>query len=241
MDRIATVRVNGPMRSFLVPAPVGRRSAQLVVGLVLYTLSMALLVHADLGNMPWDVLSQGIARRTGASFGTVTLAISVLVLVCWIPLRQRPGVGTVANVLVIGFLVDPLLDLLDLLPDLPWAARAAMAGLGIVMNAVATGLYVGTLLGPGPRDGLMTGLVRRTGRPVAVVRTAIEVVVVSVGWALGGRLGVATVVYAVAVGPLVHLVLHRLTIESLPAQVCQLPRVVSAPVAAPTAQARVVR
>ena len=212
MDRIATVRVNGPMRSFLVPAPVGRRSAQLVVGLVLYTLSMALLVHADLGNMPWDVLSQGIARRTGASFGTVTLAISVLVLVCWIPLRQRPGVGTVANVLVIGFLVDPLLDLLDLLPDLPWAARAAMAGLGIVMNAVATGLYVGAQLGPGPRDGLMTGLVRRTGRPVAVVRTTIEVLVVSVGWALGGRLGIATVVYAVCVGPLVHLVLPRLTI-----------------------------
>ncbi|MBD8058548.1 hypothetical protein IC607_06165 [Cellulomonas sp. JH27-2] len=200
------------MRTFLVPAPVGRRSAQLVVGLVLYTLSMALLVHADLGNMPWDVLSQGIARRTGASFGTVTLAISVLVLVCWIPLRQRPGVGTVANVLVIGFLVDPLLDLLDLLPDLPWAARAAMAGLGIVMNAVATGLYVGAQLGPGPRDGLMTGLVRRTGRPVAVVRTTIEVLVVSVGWALGGRLGIATVVYAVCVGPLVHLVLPRLTI-----------------------------
>lgn len=196
-----------------ISAPVGRRTAQLSVGLVLYTASMALLVHASLGNMPWDVLSQGISRRTGASFGTVTIAISVLVLLCWIPLRQRPGVGTVANIAVIGLLVDPALALLNRLPDpLPLAVRIAMAVGGIALNAVATALYVGAQLGPGPRDGLMTGIVRRTGRSVALVRTSIEVAVVSAGWALGGRLGLATLAYALLVGPMVHLILPRVTI-----------------------------
>ncbi|ROS30928.1 YitT family protein [Cellulomonas sp. PhB150] len=206
--------MQSPVASFRIPAPVGRRSVQLLVGLVLYAASMALLVHSGLGNMPWDVLTQGISRRTGASFGTITVAVSVLVLLCWIPLRQRPGVGTVANVLVIGVLVDPFLAALDQLPDpLPMAARVAMAVSGIVLNALATGLYVGAQLGPGPRDGLMTGLVGRTGWPVAPVRTSIEVVVVAAGWALGGTVGFATLAYALLVGPLVHVFLPRLTVR----------------------------
>jgi len=200
-----------------VTAPV-RRGTQLLGGLVLYAASMALLVHAGLGNMPWDVLTQGISRHTGLSFGTITLLTSVLVLACWIPLRQRPGVGTIANVLVIGLLVDPFLAGLDRLPDpLPLAARVAMVVVGIVLNALATGLYVGARLGPGPRDGLMTGLVTRTGRSVRLVRTSIEVVVVAAGWALGGTVGLATVAYAVGVGPLVHVFLSRLTVPLPPA------------------------
>jgi uncharacterized membrane protein YczE len=191
-----------------------RRSAQLLGGLVMYAASMALLVHAGLGNMPWDVLTQGLSERTGLSFGTITLATSVVVLACWVPLRQRPGVGTVANVLVIGLLVDPFLAGLDGLPDpLPLAVRIALAVVGILLNALATGLYVGARLGPGPRDGLMTGLVARTGRSVRLVRTSIEVLVVAAGWALGGTVGLATVAYAVAVGPLVHVFLSRLTVS----------------------------
>ncbi len=197
----------------MIPAPATRRLTQLGAGLVLYAVSITLLVHAGLGNMPWDVLTQGIARHTGASFGTITLITSAVVLVCWIPLRQKPGVGTIANVLVIGLLADPFLALLDLLPDpLPLAARIAMAALGIVLNGLATGLYVGAGLGPGPRDGLMTGLVARTGKPVALVRTSIEVVVVVTGVLLGGTFGVATVAYALGVGPLVHVFLPRLRI-----------------------------
>jgi len=191
----------------------GRRGVQLAAGLVAYAASMALVVHANLGSMPWDVLTQGIARHTGASFGTVTLVTSAVVLACWIPLRQRPGIGTIANVLVIGVLIDPFLAALDHLPEpLPLAARVALMAGGIVLNGLATGLYVGARLGPGPRDGLMTGLVARTGRPIRLVRTAIEVTVVAAGWALGGTVGVGTVAYALAIGPLVQLFLPRLTV-----------------------------
>jgi uncharacterized membrane protein YczE len=190
-----------------------RRGVQLGAGLVAYAISMALVVHAGLGSMPWDVLTQGLSRHTGASFGTVTLVTSAVVLACWIPLRQRPGVGTVANVLVIGVLIDPFLAVLDRLPDpLPIGARVALMVVGIVLNGLATGLYVGARLGPGPRDGLMTGLVARTGRPIRLVRTGIEVTVVAAGWVLGGTVGVGTVAYALAVGPLVQLFLPRLTV-----------------------------
>jgi uncharacterized membrane protein YczE len=190
-----------------------RRSVQLGLGLVLYAVSMALMVDSGLGNMPWDVLSEGLTVLTGATFGTVTLALSALVLACWIPLRQRPGVGTIANVLVIGLLVDPFLRLFEALGDLPLAGRVVTAALGIGLNALATALYVGAGLGPGPRDGLMTGLVARTGRPVALVRTGIEVVVVVTGIALGGTFGVATVAYALLVGPVVHVLLPRLMVR----------------------------
>ncbi|MGN8245337.1 YczE/YyaS/YitT family protein [Cellulomonas soli] len=197
-----------------------------------------MLVHAGLGSMPWDVLSQGVSRRTGHSFGTVTLVLSALVLACWIPLRQRPGIGTVANVLVIGLLVDPALALLDRLPEsLPLVARIALVLGGIVLNAVATGLYIGARLGPGPRDGLMTGLVARTGRSVRLVRTSIEVVVVAVGWALGGTVGLGTLAFALAIGPLVHLLLPVLSVPALvePDPVpAPLPVPVPGPAPAPT-------
>ena len=190
-----------------------RRGSQLLIGLVLYAASIAMVVHAGLGSMPWDVLTQGLVRHTGLSFGAVTLVTGVVVLACWIPLRQRPGLGTVANVIVISVLVDPFFAVLDRLPDpLPIGARIALAAAGIVLNGIATGLYVGARLGPGPRDGLMTGLVRRTGRSVRLVRTTIEVVVVAAGWALGGTVGFATLAYALAIGPLVHVFLPLFTV-----------------------------
>lgn len=190
-----------------------RRTVQLAIGLVLYAVSVTVLVRAGLGTMPWDVLSQGVARRTGLSFGTVTLAISAAVLVAWWPLRQRPGAGTVANVLVIGFLVDPFLALLALLPHpLPRIAAVGLVVLGIGLNGLATALYIGARFGPGPRDGLMTGLVARTGRSTRLVRTSIEVVVVAAGWLLGGTAGVATLAYALVIGAVVHPLLPRFTV-----------------------------
>lgn len=192
-----------------------RRALQLLVGLVLYAASIALLVRAGLGNMPWDVLSEGLSERLGWTFGTVTVVVSVVVLLCWIPLRQRPGLGTVANVLVIGVLVDPFLALLGLLEDpLPLALAVAMTVVGIGLNGLATALYIGTRLGPGPRDGLMTGLVARTGWSVRIVRSGIEVAVVAVGWLLGGTVGLGTLGYALLIGPLVHALLPRFTVPA---------------------------
>ena len=189
---------------------VPRRLTQLFAGLVLYGISMALLVRSDLGVLPWDVLHQGIARRIGWSLGAVTIVTGVVVLLLWVPLRERPGLGTVSNVVVVGIAVDAALAVLPAVDPLP--ARIALAVAGIVLNAVATAAYVGVHLGPGPRDGLMTGLVRVTGGSVRLVRTSIEVVVVAAGWALGGTLGVATIAYALAIGPLVHLMLPRLQV-----------------------------
>jgi uncharacterized membrane protein YczE len=208
------------------PRPV-RRLVQLYAGLVVYGVSMALLVRASLGVMPWDVLHQGLARQLDWSMGAVTVLVGALVLLAWVPLRQRPGLGTVSNVVVIGIAVDAGLAVVPELTAMP--GRIAVAVLGVVLNAVATAAYIGVHLGPGPRDGLMTGLVRRTGGSVRVVRTAIEVAVVAGGWALGGTLGVATVVYALAIGPLVHLLLPRFSV--------QLPE----PAGAQTAQATQVR
>ncbi|MGY1752252.1 membrane protein YczE [Blastococcus sp. SYSU D01042] len=187
-----------------------RRLVQLYVGLALYGVSIAALVLADLGVMPWDVLHQGLARQLGWSLGTVIIVVGVLVLLAWIPLRERPGIGTVSNVVVVGLVADAALGLVD--PPSSLAVRIALAAGGIACNALATAAYVGVRLGPGPRDGLMTGLVRRTGRKVGPVRTAIEVVVVVSGWLLGGSLGVVTVVYALAIGPLVQLLLPPLTV-----------------------------
>nr|WP_222117308.1 hypothetical protein [Cellulomonas sp. SLBN-39] len=183
------------------------------MGLVLYAASIALVVRAGLGAMPWDVLTQGVVRQSGWSFGAVTVATSLVVVACWVPLRQRPGVGTLANIVVIGVLVDPFLALVGQLPEtLPVVARAALLVAGVAGNGLATALYVGASLGPGPRDGLMTGLVARTGWPVRLVRGGIEVAVVTVGWLLGGTVGVGTLVYALAIGPLVHVLLPRLTV-----------------------------
>nr|WP_167405708.1 hypothetical protein [Sphaerisporangium cinnabarinum] len=183
-----------------------RRTVQLLLGLLGYALSMALLIHAGQGGMPWDVLHQGVVRRTGLPFGVVVGSLSVLALLAWIPLRQRPGIGTVANVVVITLTIDPAIALVTrLVPDPGVAASVALAVGGIVLNGLATAAYLGVRLGPGPRDGLMTGLVARTGWSVRLVRTLLEVVVVTLGWALGGTLGWATVAYALAVGPIVQL------------------------------------
>ncbi|WP_197022255.1 YczE/YyaS/YitT family protein [Candidatus Blastococcus massiliensis] len=188
-----------------------RRLVQLYVGLALYGVSIAALVLADLGVMPWDVLHQGLARLLGWSLGTVIIAVGVLVLLAWIPLRERPGIGTVSNVVVVGLVADAVLAVVD--PPSSLVLRIALVAVGILCNAVATAAYVGVRLGPGPRDGLMTGLVRRTGRKVGPVRTSIEVLVVVSGWLLGGTVGIATVLYALAIGPLVQPLLPRLTVS----------------------------
>jgi uncharacterized membrane protein YczE len=179
-----------------------RRLVQLYAGLALYGLSMALLVRAELGVMPWDVLHQGLARTVGGSLGLVSAVVGAFVLLLWVPLRQRPGVGTVSNVVVIGLSVDAALAVMPHVDSM--VARSLMLVGGVVLNAVATAAYIGVRLGPGPRDGLMTGLVGRTGWSVRLVRTGIEVVVVASGWLLGGTLGVGTVLYALAIGPLVQ-------------------------------------
>ena len=183
-----------------------RRGSALLTGLALYGLSMAIMVRAGLGLDPWDVFHQGLSRLTGWTLGTVTAVVGVAVLLAWIPLRNRPGIGTLANVVVIAVSVDAALAVLPTAHDL-WLRIAMMLG-AVVLNAFATVLYIGAGLGPGPRDGLMTGLVTRTGRSVRLVRTMIEVTVLLTGWLLGGTVGVGTVVYAVGIGPLVQLVLR---------------------------------
>ena len=191
-----------------------RRLTQLYAGLVLYGASMALQIRAGLGLDPWDVFHQGIADRTGLSFGTVVIVVGALVLLAWVPLRQRPGFGTVSNVFVIGIAVDVALAAIPHAGSAPVAVAMLLGGVGL--NGIAGGAYIGAGLGPGPRDGLMTGLVRRTGRSVRLVRTTIEVTVLVAGAALGGTVGIGTVVYALSIGPIVHAVLPRLTV--LPAR-----------------------
>ncbi|MFJ8661446.1 YitT family protein [Streptomyces sp. NPDC093795] len=183
-----------------------RRLVQLYVGLTLYGASSALLVRTGLGLEPWNVLHQGLAEKTGLTMGVVTTVLGAAVLLLWIPIRQRPGLGTVSNVLVIGLAMD---GALALLPDVHGlAARIPLLAAGIVLNGVATGLYIAARFGPGPRDGLMTGLHRLTGRSIRLVRTAIEVGVVATGFLLGGSVGVGTVLYAVAIGPLAQFFLR---------------------------------
>jgi uncharacterized membrane protein YczE len=189
------------LRAGLLP----RRLVQLYVGLTLYGLSMALMIESRLGLDPWDVLHYGIAQHLPMSFGTVVIGVGFLVLLAWIPLRQWPGVGTISNAIVIGLVTDAALALLARPDAMGWRVTFLVAG--IVGNGIATAMYIGAHLGPGPRDGLMTGLVRRTGLSVRLVRTTIEVSVLAIGWLLGGVVGVGTVAYALAIGPLVHVLL----------------------------------
>jgi uncharacterized membrane protein YczE len=173
---------------------------------------MALMVEAHLGLNPWDVFHQGLAGRTGLSFGTVTVLAGAAVLLLWIPLRQRPGLGTVSNVIVIGVAVDAALAVLPSPATLP--VRIGWLVAGVVLNGLATGLYLGARFGPGPRDGLMTGWVaRRPGSSVRLVRTVIEVAVLATGWLLGGTVGAGTVLYAVCIGPLVQLFLPLCSVQ----------------------------
>jgi uncharacterized membrane protein YczE len=194
------------MRSARLP----RRLAQLYAGLVLYGLSSGLILLAGLGNDPWDVLHQGLSRQTGVGTGVWVCIVGALVLLLWIPLRQRPGLGTLSNVVVIGVVIQLMLELFDT-PGAP-AERAALLAAGVVLNGIATGAYIGARLGPGPRDGLMTGLAAR-GLSLRAVRTAIELTVLAAGAVLGGTVGIGTVVYALAIGPLAHVFVPALTVR----------------------------
>lgn len=191
----------------------GRGAAVLPAGLLLagltgYGFSMALMVQAGLGLDPWDVFHQGLSRHTGMTIGVASAVVGVGVLLAWIPLRNRPGIGTIANVIVIAVTVDIGIAVLPSPEDL--RMRVPMMLGAVLLNAVSTVLYIGAGLGPGPRDGLMTGLVARTGLSVRLVRTLIEATVLSAGWLLGGTVGVGTVVYAFGIGPLVQLILRHM-------------------------------
>jgi uncharacterized membrane protein YczE len=193
---------------------LARRLIQLLAGLMLYGASMAVMIRAGLGLDPWDVFHQGLAAHLGLSFGMLVNLVGAVVLLLWIPLRQWPGVGTVANVLVIGTTADLTLAVLPDIHGLP--LQTLLLAASIVLNGVAGGLYIGAGLGPGPRDGLMTGLVRRTGWSIRVVRTGLELTVLVAGWLLGGAVGVGTVLYALAIGPLVQLFLPLFTVARAP-------------------------
>lgn len=184
---------------------MARRLLQLFAGLWLYGASLALFVRADLGLDPWNVFHSGIAGRTGLSIGVVMMIVGVMVLCAWWPLRQRPGIGTIANILVIGLAVDSTLPWLPVLVD-PIARGGALVG-SVLLNGLAGALYIGAGLGPGPRDGLMTGLAARSGWSIRLVRTGIELTVLAVGWMLGGAVGLGTVVYALAIGPAIQAAL----------------------------------
>jgi uncharacterized membrane protein YczE len=185
---------------------IANRLVRLYLGLALYGVSAALMVRGRLGIDPWDVLHQGIAEHLHIAMGTVTIAVGAIVLLFWIPLRQRPGLGTISNVVIVGLAMDVVLDVLA--PAHPIALRIVELVAGIVLCAIATGLYIGANFGPGPRDGLMTGLSRRTGRSIRVTRACIELTVLCGGWLLGGDVGVGTVLYAVSIGPLVQITLR---------------------------------
>ena len=191
-----------------------RRVAQLLGGLFLYGFAIAMMIRAGLGIAPWDVLSQGIVLHTGINYAVVTNVIGALVLLLWIPIRQKPGIGTVVNVLMIGPSIEVGLALLPQTDDL--VARILLLAGGLVVLALATGLYIGARFGPGPRDGLMTGIHRRTGWPIWVVRTSIEVTVLAIGWLLGGNVGLGTLAFALLIGPMVNITIPLLRVPELP-------------------------
>lgn len=184
-----------------------RRITQLLIGLAMYGISLAMFIRAGLGLDPWDVFHQGVSEKTGFSIGVVVIAVSFIVLLLWIPLRQMPGFGTLANAVLVGVFADLGLWLIPEFSHL--GGQIAMLAGAVILNGIASACYIGARLGPGARDGLMTGLVRRTGWSVRLVRTGIEVVVLAVGFLLGGSVGVGTVVYALAIGPIVQVLLPK--------------------------------
>lgn len=197
-------------RQQLAAGRLTRRLVQLFLGLALYGTSIAMMLRSVLGLNPWDVLHDGLAQRTGLSFGTVVIVVGAGLLVAWVPLRQWPGLGTVANAVVVGLVADAALAVLAE-PDAMVARIGLLVG-GIVLNGLATAMYIGSQLGPGPRDGLMTGLSRRTDLSIRLVRVGLELTVLAIGWLLGGVVGIGTVAYALAIGPLVQLFLSWLIV-----------------------------
>jgi uncharacterized membrane protein YczE len=187
-----------------------RRIGQLAVGLYLYGLGIALMVRAGIGVAPWDVLTLGIEKQTGLEFGVITVITSVFVLLLWIPIRQKPGIGTLMNVLLVGPAAQLSLGFIPVIEGLLFQVLVFIAGLLIL--AVATGLYIGARFGPGPRDGLMTGIHNRWGVKIWIARTSIEVVVLSIGWVLGGNVGIGTLAFALLIGPLVNITIPRLRV-----------------------------
>ncbi|MFB6938363.1 membrane protein YczE [Streptomyces chartreusis] len=196
----------GHVTQRLTQGHLARRLSQLYIGLTLYGVSSAMLVEAGLGLEPWNVLHQGLAELTGLTIGVLSIIVGAAVLLLWIPLRQRPGLGTVSNVFVVGVAMDGALALLPEAHSL--AVRIPLLVAGILLNGAATGLYIAARFGPGPRDGLMTGLHRRTGRSIRLMRTAVEIAVVVTGFALGGTVGIGTLLYALSIGPLAQLFLR---------------------------------
>lgn len=193
--------------------PVIRRLTQLYAGLTIYGASMALMIRAKIGLDPWDVFNQGLTRVTSLSFGTIVIGSGILILLLWIPLRQRPGIGTISNVFVIGIAVDLFLALIPDASSLPISAVLLLSG--VLLNGLATALYIGAGLGPGPRDGLTTGLVTRTGKSVRLIRTIIEVSVLIIGWLMGGTVGVGTVAYALLIGPIIHVLIPWFALDRI--------------------------
>ena len=202
------------------------RLVRLYAGLVLFGVSLALMVRANLGLGPWDVFLQGVADRTGLSIGIVVNLTAVVVLLLWIPLRQRPGLGTLSNVVAVGLVME--LCLIAFEPAQEPAARWTLLLSGVLLNGVATGMYIGAAFGPGPRDGLMTGLAAR-GMSLRAVRTGIELTVLAGGFALGGTVGVGTLVYALAIGPLAHVFVPVFTTAPRPSAAVALPASASSP------------
>ncbi len=201
------------MRRLLVPIPHDRRlrrGTQLLAGLILYGATAAMLVLAGLGLDPWDVLHQGLSRTFGLGIGTWVIIASFAVLLGWWPLRQRLGVGTVANALLVGAVIDLVLSLVHP-PHALWARAALLAG-GVAGNGVATGFYIGAGLGPGPRDGLSVGVAAR-GHSMRIVRTIIEATVLATGFLFGGTVGIGTIVYALAIGPITHQTIPALAVD----------------------------
>ena len=197
------------MTTLALRRTLGRRLVNLYLGLVLFGVSCAMIVASGLGLGPWDVFHQGLSEQIGISLGWMVIGVGLAVLLLWIPLRQRPGLGTISNAIVIGLVIDATLTFLSQPGSM--AARAGLLVAGVAFNGVATGLYIGAGLGPGPRDGLMTGLAAR-GHSIRVVRTALELTVLVIGWILGGTVGVGTLLYAVSIGPLAHFFIPRLTV-----------------------------
>jgi uncharacterized membrane protein YczE len=203
-----------PIRLDPVPLKVqpGRRLPQLLVGLALFGISSGLMIRGHLGLGPWDVLHEGLSEHIGLSFGAITALTSLAVMALWIPLRQRPGFGTAANIVIVAIMVDLTLWLVPV-PD-PLLGRLGLLVSGVLLNGFATACYIGVRLGPGPRDGLMTGLAARSSLSIRLIRTCIEITVVAIGWLLGGTVGLGTVLYALSIGPLTQFFLARLAWRS---------------------------